>query len=76
MTLLLWTAWSVLLGFRGPDTTGEEYGENQTKINNYTIFNPLPNWKAYCSQFVLAIPLRVQLFACPLSQVFYKTQII
>ena len=46
MTLLLWTAWSVTLGFRGPDPAGEEYGENQTKIYNYTILNPLPNYKS------------------------------
>lgn len=45
MTLLLWTASSALLSSQSPDTAGE-YGENQTKINKYTIHNPLPNYKS------------------------------
>lgn len=44
MTLLLCFAFSALLCPQGHDTAGEEYEENQTKINKYTSHNPLPNY--------------------------------
>lgn len=46
-----------LKGFRVPDTAGEEYEENQTKINKYTIRNPLPNYTSPPPTVFSFIPL-------------------
>lgn len=57
MTLLLCSAFSILLCPRGHDTAGEEYEENQTEsiTTLSTILYPIT--KAYHAQFVSVIPL-------------------